>query len=286
MSENQNRGAMDLAKYDAMATEELKQILRLDSEAPRGQELDTEEILYIMEVLAGREKETIAGKTAQEAWESFQRDYLPEEEDISSYTHEAKKPFKPQRPWLRRLTAVAAVIALVLCISTTADALSWKDIWNAVARWAKETFSFVGDGETLSTEPSEADSIHFSSLQQILAETNCPTDFIPSWIPEGYVLQDVTIDENPMQRVYIAMYKNGDKSFMITVRSFLESDLETVEINDEPLEIYEVSGLKYYILENLEQTRAIWVKDSFECYISGELTITEIKMMIDSIGKG
>ena len=42
MSENQNRVNHNLKKYDTMATEELKEILRLDSEAPTEQELDTQ----------------------------------------------------------------------------------------------------------------------------------------------------------------------------------------------------------------------------------------------------
>lgn len=286
MSESRNRRTEDLAKYDAMATEELEQILRLDSEAPQGQELDTEEILYITEVLSDREKENVTGNTAQKAWESFQQDYLPQEEACVSYTHEAKKPVKAHRPWLRRLTAAAAVIALIVCLSATANAFGWEDIWNAVAKWAKETFSFVSDGETLSTEPSQADGLQFTSLQQALAETNGPADLVPTWTPEGYMLQDIRVDENPMQRTYIAMYKNGEKSLKITVKSYLLESPEKIEIHDAQFELYEASGIESYIVKNDTQLRAAWLKDSYECYISGELTIEEIKTMIDSIGKG
>lgn len=286
MSENQNRENHDLKKYDTMETEELKKILRLDSEAPEGQELDTEEIFYITEVLAGREKENITGKTAHAAWESFQQNYLPNEEDCLPYTHEMKKPVKAHRTWLRRLTAAAAVVALIVCLSATANAFGWEDIWNTVAKWAKETFSFVRDGETLSTEPSEADSQQYESLQEVLAETNIPADLIPRNIPEGYILEDITMDENPIQRVYIALYKNGDKTLMITIQSYVMGNPEKLEIQETPLEVYLVSGTQYYILGNTEQLRAAWIKDSYECYISGELTIEEIKTMIDSIGKG
>ena len=34
MSENQNRGIGELSTYDAMTTEELEEILRLDAQAP------------------------------------------------------------------------------------------------------------------------------------------------------------------------------------------------------------------------------------------------------------
>lgn len=287
MSENQNRRTNDFSKYDSMATEELEQILRLDAEAPDGQESDGELLLYVMEVLAQRKRNSDnPGKTALEAWESFQKHYLPEEEACLKHTAQTKKAAKSARSWLPRLIAAAAVVAVLVAVPLTTSALGWEDIWKAVAQWAKETFSFVSDGETISTEPSEADGLRFTSLQQALAETNSPSDLVPAWIPEGFILQDITVDENPMQRVCVAIYKNGEKSLMITVRSFLESDLETVEISDEPVEIYEVSGTEYYIFENAEQLRAAWIKDSYECYISGELTIEEIKTMIDSIGKG
>ena len=57
MSENQNCGIGDLSQFDVMTTEELEEILRLDAEMPEGQESDTEKILYIMEVLAQRNKQ-------------------------------------------------------------------------------------------------------------------------------------------------------------------------------------------------------------------------------------
>lgn len=283
MSEKQNCGARDFSKYDTMETQELEAILRHDAEATNEQESDTEKILYIADVLASRENAKSTGNSAQIAWESFKKNYLPMQDDSVEYT--AKR--KPVPSWVRRLTAAAAVIVLLIGFSATAvNAFSWEDIWNAVAKWAKETFSFVSDGETLSTEPSEADSIQFASLQQALAETNGPADLVPTWIPEGYILRDITVDENPMQRSYIAICDNDDKFLMITVRSYLMGNPEKIEINDMLLEVYEASGIECYIFENAEQLRAVWTKDSHECYISGELTIEEIKTMIDSIGKG
>lgn len=285
MSENQNRGIHDFTKYDSMTTEELEEILRLDSEAQSEQESDTEKILYIMEVLADREKTNGTGKIAQKAWESFQQEYLPDEEACSAYTPE-EGTTSPRRPWLRRVAAVAAAMVLIVCLSATASAFGWQSIWKAVATWAKETFSFVSEDQTEESEPSPDNIKEYASLQEALLATNVTPDFIPTWIPEGYVLDRIVVDENPMQRVYIAYYEHGEKAIKITVRSYLEEDLELVEINDTLLEIYESSGREYHIFENVGQLRALWSKDTYECYISGELTIEEIKMMIDSIGKG
>lgn len=284
MSENQNRSLRDFSKYDELETQELEAILRLDAESPEGQESDTEKILYIAEVLASRANANNTGNTTLEAWESFQKNYLPMEEDSVEYTPKTQKTVQP---WVRRLTAAAAVIVLLVGLSATAvSAFGWEDIWNAVAKWAKETFSFVSNSDAELTEPEERTAQEYTSLQDALGETDQNGDLVPTWIPEGYVLEDIIVDENPMQRVYMAHYTNDEKTLAVTVRSYMDIEPEKVEIDDTLLEIYKVSGTEYYIFKNDLQLRAVWIKGSYECYISGELTVEEIKTMIDSIGKG
>ena len=83
MSENRNRRIRDDSKYASMATEELEEILRLDAEAPMGQDSDTELLLSVMEMLANRMRNTSSNaKTAQQAWESFQQNYLPGDDNF------------------------------------------------------------------------------------------------------------------------------------------------------------------------------------------------------------
>ena len=276
MSENQNRG---FAKYDTMATEELEEILRSDSQSPEGQESDGELLLYVMGVLAHRKRNSEnPGKTAQEAWESFEKHYLPEEEEAHTV--------KSNRIGLRRWIAAAAVLAILVSIPFTASALTWDEIWNAVATWAKETFSFTSQGQPAPTEPSTEDARSYNSLQELLAETNSATDIVPTWIPERYTLQDITMDENPMRRSYTAIYTDSNTMLRVSVQSYLDADAEKLEITEDLREIYKVKGVEYYIISNFDQLRAVWIKDSYECNISGDLTVEEMKTMIDSIGKG
>ena len=97
---------------------------------------------------------------------------------------------------------------------------------------------------------------------------------------------DIRLDESPIQKTYIARYDNGDAKLRISVKSFVAADPEKIEINEDLIETYESSGIEYYIFTNMDQKQAVWLKDSYECYISGDLTIEQIKTMIDSIGKG
>lgn len=280
MSENQNR---DYAKYDSLTTEELEEILRLDASAPEGADSDTELLLYIMGVLANRRNANSTGKTAQEAWESFQQNYLGDES-----TEDVQELHQPRITalWRRRLVAAAAILVLVIALPLTVKAFDWGEIIERVARWANETFSFASSEEETVTGPAVGDDLEYTSLQDMLKRNGIPHNMIPTWIPEGFKLESIKNDVTPIEEIYRAYYINGDKAFRIHVRSYLQGDPEKVEINEEILEIYEDSGVKYYIFSNMDQIQAVWITDSYQCNISGDLSIEEIKLMIDSIGKG
>lgn len=277
MSENLNR---DFSQYETMSTEELEEILRLDAEAPAGAQTDTELILFILEVLASRRnKENIAGNTAQKAWESFQQHYMPEEPE---------KPLKTNKStnWMRRFVAAAAVVALLILIPISTNALTMEEVWNIFARWAKETFSFVSSEDTEVSQPSPEDVEAYTSLYAALADNNRNPDIVPTQIPSQFVLEKIEVDITPVQEVYRAFYLNGDEELRIRVQNYLSHDFQKLEINGGYSETYLVSDVVYYLFDNMEQNRAVWTVDSYECIISGDLSIEEIKLMIDSIGKG
>ena len=138
MSENLNRSTPDFSKYDSMSIGELEEILRADATGPERDESDVDEILYVMEVLAKKRRQNnIAGKTALEAYQEFQQHYLPaieQEEDMESVPSR-KATIVP----FRRIATIAASLVLVFSLAVSVNAFSFKDIWNAVAKWAEET---------------------------------------------------------------------------------------------------------------------------------------------------
>lgn len=277
MSENLNR---DFSKYEAMSTEELEEILRLDAEAPEGAQSDTELVLYILEVLASRRNtNNITGNTAQEAWESFQQNYMPEE---------PQKPVGTKKPvlWMRKLAAAAAVVALLILVPVSANALTLEEMWDIFARWATETFSFVSGENTEASEPMSDDQREFSSLQEMLQKNNRDASIVPTWIPEGFTLDKLEKDSSPMREIYTVRYANGDRKIRIQVTTYLSEGIRNNEVENDPIEIYSHNGIDYYIFKNLDQLFVTWMADSYECFISGDVSIDEIKMMIDSIRKG
>ena len=275
MPENRDRGSENLSQ---MSTEELEQILRQDTDTPGEQETDTDFLLEVMEVLAERKRENgKSEKTAEEAWKSFQEYYAPKPG--------LSRSARPAHPWIRRLIAAAAALALILCIPVTARAFGWDELWDVVARWAKETFSFVGGDSEQVSEPSPTYDGEITSFQEFLERNKIDCSMIPTWIPDGFVLKKVEKDITPGSEVYQAFYQNEYREVRINVKTFSSMDSWSIEIED-AIEICEVNGVRYYFFSNLNQLQVVWMYESYECMISGDLSLEEAKRMIDSIERG
>ena len=289
MPNNQNRSNQDFSKFDSMTNEELEAILRLDAQKTEGEESDLEMLLYVMEVLAVRRKNSEnPRKTAGEAFETFKEYYMPDDSTDAPAQVSSKaqvinmKPAKRLRPWLSRLVATAAILALVFVSSITAYAMG-IDIWDIVVKWTQETFQLRSVDATEPIEALPNDSRSYNSLQDALHESGITLALVPTGFPDGYELVDIKIDESPIQLSILAFYRHGDKNIKIQIKRFFDDNPEQIEQSDSLIEEYESNGTVFYIFADNKQLRAVWIKDSYECYISGQLDIDTMKMIIDSI---
>ncbi len=288
MPDNNHRRDIEFAKYDAMSTEELQQILREDASKPVGEEPNSQALFYIMEVLAKRRKERNEGKSPAEALESFKNNYYTETETSSDSESAAvtRKQLNGGR-WRRGLVAaVAAICILVVGNSITASALGF-DLWEIIAKWTQETFHFGYAGQTDETNaPSPEYNNPCAALQEILDSCDINTSLVPTWIPDGYSEVDTRIDETPDQRRFVAKYQSGENTIRIRIANYLDSAPSQIEQSESLIEIYHSNGIDYYLFNNFEQVKAVWINENYECYIIGPLTLSDIKQIIDSIGKG
>ena len=290
MPDTQNRNEDVFAKYNAMSTEELQQILREDASKPEGQEeTSTEALFYIMEVLAQRRRARNEGKTPEEALEAFHK-YYEEDEEFSNSEREPvvlRKKNTNMPNWIKRMVAVAAIIILIFSGSITAKAFGF-DLWEIIVKWTQENFHFgyTQNGESTENQPQSGDNLAYAGLQAALDEFDIRSEVVPTWIPDGYVETDVRTFDTPKQRQFSAKYENGNNIIKIWVADYLEAYPSQIEQSESTVEIYESNGIKYHLIVDNDQLRAAWIIDSLECYISGPLSVEEMKQVIDSIEKG
>ena len=106
---------------------------------------------------------------------------------------------------------------------------------------------------------------------------------MPNWLPEEYSCIDVNVQESPKARSVFAVYDKGGEQLIIQIRQLIGGKPYQVEKSEDLIEIYSSDGVDYYIFANNESLQTAWVIEDCECYISGKLTMEEMKRIIDSI---
>ena len=281
MSEMNSRESY--TRYDEMTTDQLREILRKHAHGELEKEPDTEELFYIMEVLANRESENPEKqiKSTEEAYATFVKHYAPEmaaEKPIPFY----KRSTVATR-WMKRVAVVA-----IVCVVLTAAAVSAKafapDFWEKVATWTREIFRFedATDG-TEGQEPDKEDNQELDSLRKAMDQYKVPTDIAPNWIPTEYISVDIKTMESPKSCTILAVYEKDREQLIIQIRQEFGSDPFQIEKNEDLIEIYTVDGVDYYIFSNNKNLQTAWIVGEYECLIIGKLTLEDMKKVIDSI---
>lgn len=217
-----------------MGSEELKEILRLDSQ---GVEVyPTEDILYMLDLIVHREKtpEEIQAETAA-AWSRFQRKYLHTEEETQAPVH-TQTIRRWKRP-PRGLGATAAALVLAFVGMLTARAAGW-----------------VGD----------------DPLQGVLDTYGVTQVKAPTWLPRGCQSQTTeriyTLDQVYYQLNTTYEYQGNTMVLEISNADISQAALETVEGTVERTEMY---GQTVYILEHSDGVTVTWHSGQVACCLEG-----------------
>lgn len=267
-------------RYDEMTTEQLREILRKHAHGELEKEPDTEELFYIMEVLANRESENPEKqiKSTEEAYATFVKHYAPEMAEDKPIPFSKRSAVATR--WMKRVAVVAIVFVALTTAAISAKAFA-PDFWNKVACWTREFFRFedVTDG-TEGQAPDIDNNAELDSLHEALEQQG---GLAPHWIPEGYICMSVDAKESPKALRISAVYEKDDIQLIIKIRQEFGSPPVQIEKNEDLIEIYTVDGVDYYIFSNDKYMQTAWVVGEYECIIIGNLTMEEMKKVIDSI---
>ncbi|OUN98038.1 hypothetical protein B5F98_05305 [Pseudoflavonifractor sp. An44] len=217
-----------------MGSEELKEILRLDSQGV--EEYPTEDILYMLDLLGQREEEK--GEVhvdVDAAWSRFQRDYLHTEKETQAPGHTPKVRRWQRLP--RGLGATAAALVLAFVGMLTARAAGW-----------------VGD----------------DPLQGVLDTYGVTQVKAPTWLPRGCQSQTTeriyTLDQVYYQLNTTYEYQGNTMVLEISNADISQAALETVEGTVERTEMY---GQTVYILEHSDGVTVTWHSGQVACCLEG-----------------
>lgn len=279
MPDFRNGENRDFSRFDAMADDELEMIIRQDAQNPEGTASDLQMLLYIMEVLAKRKrKKEPEMRSAEEAFAEFEAFYLPEIGEEEPLQVLPRK--KSAKRWLRAVAAAAAAVVVIVLGTVTTNAFGY-DIWGKLFGWTDSSFYLVDKPQT--EEPGVAGH-KFDTLQDALDHFGIPYALEPGWLPDGYEFGKVNVMQSPIKLSIQAAYYCGEDRITFCVDTNVEGSELHIEAEPGWSEQYESEGVLYHILRNEEKHIAVWAVGDYECYISGKITVEELKRIVDSLG--
>lgn len=290
MSKVENKGRVDYSKFDNIDSDILEAYLRADLNAPEGKQMEPEAISYIIDLLSERQKDDQIDweqKTA-EALDEFLEDYYPyleEAQDVYDFYNDFGADVKPADvkngkikilSRLRKikvgLASVAVIVVLLLCGGTlTASAGNLK----LVGKWNDDDFWYEPVAVT-------------AELADVVAEYAGDTDLVPKSLPAGYLFDTKEVSKNNSYTCINARFyketNNGIDEIYIDYRfPFTVNNIPFYEKDFADVEEYEINGIQYYIMEDLDVRMIIWRNGIFEGSIKGSFSLAEAKEIINSI---
>lgn len=191
-----------------------------------------------------------------------------------------KPNVKSHKKAVRFLRIGEVAVAAVLLLTVSASAFNFNPI-KMFLNWAEEILQ-VQNGPSGMMELPEESVSQYKSLEEALAKNGADMGNLPSWVPEDYTLVNVSAKTSEGTAKYIAYYASDRGDMYIRVDQSNANWTETSEKNVGGY-IFESTGFEYYIVSNIEDSKAGWTSGSYSYLIDGKITEAEIKKMIKSI---
>ena len=271
------------------STGELEKLLALNP-AEDNEAVDAAYIATILEVIDERERnEKEKSKRTLDAWKQFgeYRTEMKSQEEAEAdriedpnrdhqlKTEHCQKSRKHTPVW--RVGLIAAVIVVLLC----GTAFGWN-LFRAIADWTEDVFIFLTGQERTEDQNLDAYDILRNNVA-LRTDVLC----VPHWAPEGTQESGTLSVTSRDDRCSIGMgYIADNRVFsvrLIVYTATLDSQLNTYQKDATICEEYVTNGIPHYIVGNNENLSAMWINEMVEGHIQGNLTVEELKLMIDSI---
>lgn len=263
---------------DKSASDLLEELNRKLDGAGEGAELTDEETMAYMDLINELEPEP-----ENPAFEAFTQAYIDRGMRSVSESDPAESNSKSRRSFRHFAGVLVAVCGIFMALMLFAYG---EEAWNT-------TIKTVGD--IMHTGPStsgklefDEDESGFKSLEEALTSYGIDAEGIALvWIPENFAIDVIEVKELKLYDEFSAAYASDNDEFLvlrIMAYKTKEPDLDHEIIEGTKTE-HKVNGQKYVIVENNNQYAAFWENGRCICSITGNISKSQIKEIINSIAE-
>ena len=179
-------------------------------------------------------------------------------------------------------TLLLVACALLVCGCALATGIKLLDLKVGVIDGALAIS--VQRNQNESTLQREAGTGWGDALDQALVEHDVRVA-MPKWIPEGFELADIIVDDAYEIVDIGARYKKGEDVIVFSIIQTQEGGMIDAfyEMNEESLRTETVGNLEVYFFDNSARNSAAWQEDEYLVAFSGDISEQEVEKMVQSI---
>ena len=204
--------------------------------------------------------------------------------DIIDEELEAIAHYQARNGMRRKVKRTLLLVACALLVCGCALATGIK-LWDLKVGVIDGTLAIsVQRNQNESTLQREAGTGWGDALDQALVEHDIRAA-VPRWIPEGFELADLIVDDEYEIVDISARYKKGEDVLVFSIIQVQEGGMIDAfyEMNEESLRTETVGNLEVYFFSNNARNSAAWNEDEYLVYFSGDITEQEVEKMVQSI---
>ncbi|RKJ73046.1 DUF4367 domain-containing protein [Butyricicoccus sp. 1XD8-22] len=216
----------------------------------------------------------------QASWKRFTKEHpelIPQEKGADT---EKKRWARPRK--LKYLLSAAVVAAL--CIGAYAN-----DMPSVVYLWGQDVLQITSTSGEMEFERPNNEG--YTSFHDALQAHGMNVD-LPTWLPERFHLEDISINLNPEIDYFTAEYISSAKDerpiFIHILYCKSDNDFPTIsyekDVNGD-YQKYFINGNEIYVFTNEGLVHINWIDYRCSVDISGPLSKKELKQILHSIGK-
>ena len=181
-----------------------------------------------------------------------------------------------------RRTLLLVACALLVCGGALAAGIK---LWDLKVGVIDGTLAVsVQRNQNESTLQREAGTGWGDALDQALVEHDIRAA-VPKWIPEGFELVELNVDDEYEIVDIDAWYEKGEDVLVFSIIQVQEGGMIDAfyEMNEESLRTETVGNLEVHFFSNNARNSAAWNEDEYLVYFSGDITEQEVEKMVQSI---
>ena len=179
-------------------------------------------------------------------------------------------------------TLLLVACALLVCGCALATGIKLLDLKVGVIDGALAIS--VQRNQNESTLQREAGTGWGDALDQALVEHDVRVA-MPKWIPEGFELADIIVDDAYEVVRINAWYEKGEDMIVFSIIQTQEGGMIDAfyEMNEESLRTETVGDREVYFFDNNARNGAAWHEDEYLVYFSRDISEQEVEKMVQSI---